>query len=90
MISQSTLSDVSRRAHEIYDASIRQVEEPRHFGDFLVLDIESGDYEIDADNGIEAENKLRTRKPNGQFFLIRVGYQAAVEFKSPRLLRGNE
>ena len=76
--------------HEIYDRSIRQIEEPRHFGDYLVIDIESGDYEIDAENGLSAERSLRVRRPNGQFYLIRVGYRAAVEFKTPRFIRGQK
>ncbi len=49
---------------------------PQHKGKFLILDIESGDYEIDEDDS-KAEEILRARRPNGVFLGLRIGYKSA-------------
>ena len=52
--------------------------EPGHKGQFLVLDVETGDYEIDADR-LVATQRIRTRHPDGEFFMVRIGYPAVIE-----------
>ena len=42
-------AEIVRRGEEIYDRDIRALVEAEHDGKFLVLDIESGDYEIGDD-----------------------------------------
>jgi hypothetical protein len=68
-----TLEEIARRAQEIYQRDIRDRVMPQHKGKFLVVDIESGDYEIGTDD-LQAEDALRARRPEGVFFLLRVGY----------------
>jgi hypothetical protein len=63
-------------ADEIYRRDIRPKVMPHHKGKFLILDIESGDYEIDEDD-LSAEEMLRARRPEGVFFGIRIGYKTA-------------
>lgn len=71
--------EVARRGDEIYDRDIRAIVEPEHDGKFLVLDIESGDYEIDDDE-FEANRRSKEAHPDGVRYLIRVGYPAAFSF----------
>jgi hypothetical protein len=68
--------EIARLGNEIYRREIRDTVMPQHKGRFLVLDIESGDYEID-DNDLSAEEALRARHPEGVFFGLRIGYTSA-------------
>jgi hypothetical protein len=73
---QYTLEEIAQRAEEIYRRSIRDKVMPQEKGKFLVVDIESGDYEVDEDD-LAAEDRLRARRPDGVFFGLRVGYKTA-------------
>src|SRR6266516_6369961 len=73
---QYTTEEIARVAEEIYRRDIRPKVMPQHKGKFLILDIESGDYEIDEDD-LTAEERLRARRPDGVFFGIRIGYTSA-------------
>ena len=61
---------------EIYYGRIRPLVIDNHREESLCLDVESSDYELDADE-IAADRRLRARRPDGQFFGIRVGYTTA-------------
>ena len=41
-------------------------------GKFLVLDIETGEYELDSD-GLAAVKRARAKRPDGAFYVLRVG-----------------
>jgi hypothetical protein len=73
---QYTDEEIGRIAEEIYRRDIRDMVMPQHKGKFLVLDITSGDYEIDEDD-LKAEDALRARRPDGIFYIIRIGYTTA-------------
>ena len=46
-------------------------------GKILVLDIESGDYEVDAD-WLTASDRLQARRPGAFEYAFRIGYPAVV------------
>ncbi len=69
-------SEVAQRGNAIYDAQIKQSVEKTHFGEFLMLDVDSGDYEIDGDD-IAAEDRLRARHPDAVIYQLRIGDTAA-------------
>src|SRR5438552_12138503 len=71
-----TNEEIGRLGNEIYRRSIRDKVMPQHKGKFLILDIESGDYEVDEDD-LSAEDRLRARRPDGVFFGLRIGYTSA-------------
>jgi hypothetical protein len=73
---QYSPEEVARLGNEIYRRDIRDKVMPQHKGKFLVLDIETGDYEIDSDD-LSAEEALRARRPDGVFFGLRIGYTSA-------------
>jgi hypothetical protein len=71
-----TGEEVQKRGEELYEQGIRQkVETPDNIGKLLMIDIESGDYEI-GDVGVIASQHLRTRHPNAAIWGLRIGYDA--------------
>jgi len=73
---QYTNEEIARIGTELYRRHIRDKVFPQHKGKFLILDILSGDYEIDDDDS-SAEEKLRARRPDGIFYGLRIGYTSA-------------
>jgi hypothetical protein len=73
---QYTNEELGRIAEEMYRRDIRDKVMPQHKGKFLILDIKSGDYEIDEDD-LRAEDRLRARRPDGVFYGFRIGYTTA-------------
>jgi hypothetical protein len=73
---QYTQEEIARIAEEKYRREIQDKVMPQHKGKFLTLAIESGDYEIDADD-LSGEKRLRARHPDGVFFGFRIGYKAS-------------
>jgi len=71
-----TPDEICRRGEEIYQQHIRPNVESQHKGKLLLVDIESGDYEIDEDDA-EATERLLSRKPNAVLYGLRVGYPSA-------------
>jgi len=67
----------ARRAEEYYERHLRAKLEPEHKGHYLVLEVESGDYEVDADE-MAAIDRARARHPDRLFYILRVGYPASV------------
>ncbi|MBE9011940.1 hypothetical protein IQ250_17195 [Pseudanabaenaceae cyanobacterium LEGE 13415] len=73
-------ADNFRIAKELYENSLRhQIETEENIGRMVIIDIETGDYEID-DTGIEASRILREKRPLAQLFGIRIGYNVAASF----------
>ena len=68
--------DVVRIGQEMYDQKIKSQVEPDHLGKMLVLDIESGDYEIAAED-IIAYDALKARRPDAVTYLVRIGAPTA-------------
>lgn len=72
--------EVARRAKQLYESSIRQnVELEENIGKMVIIDIETGDYEVD-ETGLKASRRLRKKYPNARLFGIRIGYNVAVSF----------
>jgi hypothetical protein len=73
-------SEISRKAHEIYNRAIKPIVEPEHHGKFLTLDIETGGYEL-GENELEVSRRAMERFPNGTRFGMRIGYPTAGWFR---------
>jgi len=71
-----TPEEVAARGEAIYQRDIRPHVESTCQGRFLVLDIESGQYEIDADD-IAATKRARAKHPEGVLYGVRIGHSAA-------------
>jgi hypothetical protein len=69
--------EIVERGKAIYEQQIRpHVNTEENLGKFLIVDIETGDYEMDGDE-IAAGKRAHARHPGGAFFGIRVGYTTA-------------
>ena len=68
--------EIAARGQRIYEERIRSSVEGTHVGDFVVIDINSGDYEVDPKD-INASTRLRERHPGAITFGLRVGFPAA-------------
>jgi hypothetical protein len=71
--------EFARRGDEIYERDLRPHVEAGNEGKFIVIDIETGAYEIDADE-LVASDRLLARRPDAQVWLRRVGSRYARRF----------
>lgn len=68
--------EIVHRGQELYDQQIRpKVESEENIGKILVVDIETGEYEIDEDHLAAIERSLATH-PDAALFSVRIGYPA--------------
>jgi len=63
-----------RRGDAMYENVIRPHLKAGDNGKFAAIDIETGEFAIDADE-LKAGNKLRKRIPDAQIWMVRVGYR---------------
>lgn len=73
-----TADEVGRIGEEIYRRDIRPKVYPQHKGKFCVIDIETGDFEVDEDD-LAASKRLRARRPAGEKYGVRIGYTTAYK-----------
>ncbi len=71
-----TPQEIAARGQALYDTTIRPQVETGNKGRFVILDIDSGEYEID-DEDLFASDRLLARKPDAILYGVRVGYAAA-------------
>jgi hypothetical protein len=72
--------EVAQRAKQLYESSIRQkVETEENIGKMVIIDIETGSYEVDK-TGLQASRNLSEKHPNARLFGLRIGYNVAVSF----------
>ena len=68
--------EMARRGKAWYAESIRaKVETPENIGKMLMIDVDTGDYEIDEKRG-EASQRLHAKRPDALIYGIRIGYNA--------------
>ena len=67
--------EFARRGDAIYEKEVRPQLKAGDAGRFAAIDIESGMYEIDADE-LKAGNKLRKRIADAQIWMVRIGSRA--------------
>ena len=67
------------RGEAIYRERIRHLVEPREKGKFVVIDVYSGDYEID-ERDADASVRLLSRHPDAVTWAVRVGYPTAYSW----------
>jgi len=68
--------EVVRRGKELYERQIRSLVEEGNKGKMLVIDIETGEYEIDVDE-LAAIRRARAKRPGAVLYGMRIGYPTA-------------
>ena len=71
-----TKEEVARRGKAIYEREIRPRVEAEHCGQFLVVDILSGAYEI-AEDDLTASDRALAKNPKAILYGLRIGSPAA-------------
>ena len=71
-----TTEEVVRRGREIYENEIRAEVEPEHDGDFVVVDVTSGIWEVGRDDVVVSDQVLQ-QNPEAVLYFMRVGRPAA-------------
>lgn len=72
-VSQTIPGDLPARGAALYEQKIRPLVEPRENGKFVVIDIFSGDYEVDIRDA-DATSRLLVRRPDAMTWAVRVGH----------------
>jgi hypothetical protein len=71
-----TSDEVAARGEAIYAQRIRALVEDAHKGKFVLIDIETGDYEVDADD-LAATKRALAKRPEAILYGLRIGSPAA-------------
>ena len=77
--------EFARRGDAIYEKDILPKLAAKDVGKFLAIDIETGEYEISADE-MRAGDKLLKRIPDAQIWMVRIGFTTTHSFGG-RLVR---
>ncbi len=64
----------------LYRTRLRRLLEKTHHGQYVAIEVESGDYFVGKTMG-EALAAAEQKYPHKRFYFIRIGYPAAVSFK---------
>ena len=71
-----TLEEVGRLGDEAILRYVTPNVRPQDDGKFVAIDVDSGEYELDADD-LSAINRLSARCPSAEVWLGMVGHQSA-------------
>ena len=71
--------EFAQRGDAAYEGEIRPLVEAENEGKFVAIDIETGAYEIDADE-LAASDRLLARVPDAQIWLRRIGSRCVRRF----------
>lgn len=73
---------ISQKATRLYETKLKALLEPAYIGKFAAIEPDSADYFVAA-RMAEALQMARAKHPDKKFFLVRIGFKAAVSFKNP-------
>jgi hypothetical protein len=68
--------EVESRGEEIYERQLRRTVERGNHGKFIVVDIQTGQYEIDEDDA-QATKRALAKSPEAVLYGLRIGYPTA-------------
>lgn len=74
-----TKEEFARRGDKVYEEQVRPQLRPEDDGKFAAIDIETGAFEIDADE-LKAGDRLQARIPEAQIWMVRVGSRYVHRF----------
>ncbi|HEY2784581.1 MAG TPA: hypothetical protein VGJ05_06350 [Fimbriiglobus sp.] len=75
--------EIERLGEEMIEGRIKPHLVPADESKFIAVDVDSGDFELDKDD-YSAVTRLRTRRPDAEFWLGRAGYPTAYQFRTVR------
>jgi hypothetical protein len=78
---QYTPEEAAQRGEVIYELRIRARVEPTHRGQFVVIDIDTGDYELDVDD-LAATKRALSKRPGAVLYGLCIGSPATYRLGS--------
>ncbi len=81
-----TNHEIAQRGEALYQTLRERLETQENIGRLVVLDVDSGDYEI-AEEGLVAGKRLLERHPNAAMLCLRIGYDAVYALGGSSLTR---
>ena len=79
-----TPQQIVERGREIYECRLRSQLEAGHLGEFVVINIESGDYEVGADD-LLVSKLAKARFGDAPLFTMRIGHETAYRLSAARV-----
>ncbi len=76
MVAPTSPEEIARQGEAIYDRDIRSKVEAGHCGEFVIVDVLTGEYEVASDD-LTASHRMLARNPKALMYGIRVGSAAA-------------
>lgn len=81
-----TPQEVVQRGMTIYAQQLKPQVEAGNYGKFLVINTNTGEYEMDADD-VAAAKRANARFSDAPLFSMRVGHAAAYRLGSRRIIK---
>jgi hypothetical protein len=63
---------IAERSARLYEERLRSLLEPQHNGKYVVIDVETGEYELDQDH-LAASDRAAAKRPGAPLYATRVG-----------------
>ena len=85
-MTRAEMEEIVRRGQKIYEETLRDLLEPENRGKFLVINVDTGEYEM-GDDDVAAGRRASARFAEGPRFMMRIGYPPAYRFgaRAPRV-----
>ena len=80
-VKERTAEEIARLGQQLYDTRLKALLEPDHNDEFVVINVENGDYFLDTSD-LDALRAARTEYPAQVLFLARVGAETAYRTSS--------
>lgn len=71
--------DVEQRGEEIFVRDVEARVSNEDAGNYVLIDVDSGDFEVDQNEELAAK-RLRARRPDGRVWMRRVGSRVSRRF----------
>lgn len=76
-----TTEETVQLGREIYEHEVRELVEPYHEGEYVVVDVRTGAWEVDQDD-VAASDRALAKNPDAVLYFARVGRPAAYRLGS--------
>ena len=83
---QLSADEVVNRGEIIYNQRIRTKVEAENLGKYIVIDIDTGDYEI-GEEYLDITRRIRETRADANLCILRIGYPAAARLGGGRMKR---
>jgi hypothetical protein len=70
--------EIAERGRKLHDEQLCAQVTPGNVGKFLVIDIETGEYEIDAEE-LAALRRAKAKHPDAPLYMVRIGSRTAYQ-----------